>query len=125
MSEIYYTEEHEYIIVDGDTGTVGISDYAQEQLGDVVYIELPDVNVELSQKDEAGVIESVKIASEIYAPVSGEIVEVNEALNDNPALINEDSMGKGWLYKIKLSDESELEDLESEASYEEYLESLN
>ncbi len=125
MSDIYYTEEHEYIIVEDGVGTVGISEYAQEQLGDVVYVELPEVGTEMDQKDEAGVVESVKVASEIYTPVSGEIVEVNEGLDDNPALINEDPMGNGWIFKVKIADESELEDLQNEQDYADHVESLS
>lgn len=125
MSDIYYTEEHEYIIVEDGVGTVGISEYAEEQLGDVVYVELPEVGTEMDQKDEAGVVESVKVASEIYTPVSGEIVEVNEGLDDNPALINEDPMGNGWIFKVKIADESELEDLQNEQDYADHVESLS
>lgn len=124
MSDIYYTEEHEYIIVEDGVGTVGISEYAQQQLGDVVYVELPEVGTEMDQKDEAGVVESVKVASEIYTPVSGEIIEVNEGLGDNPALINEDAMGNGWIFKIKIADEAELEDLQNEQDYADHVASL-
>jgi len=124
MSDIYYTEEHEYIIVEGDIGTVGLSEYAQSQLGDVVYVELPDVGAEFEQKDETGVVESVKVASEIYTPVSGTVSEINEALTDTPDLINQDPMGNGWIYKITLSDTSELDDLKSENDYTEFLNDL-
>lgn len=124
MSEIYYTEEHEYITVDGDTGTVGISEYAQEQLGDIVYVELPKIGQVLQQTDEAGVVESVKIASEIYAPVSGEVVEVNDALSDNPGLVNSDPLGNGWFFKIRIEDASELDNLKTEDDYSEFVEGL-
>ena len=122
MSDIYYTNEHEYIIVDGKIGTVGISDYAQGQLGEVVFVDLPEVGTEFNASDEIGVIESVKVASELYSPVSGKIIEVNEALTENPDMINEDSEGNGWVFKIELTDEKELEDLKSENEYEEFLE---
>lgn len=125
MSTLFFTEDHEYILIeDNGIGMVGISDYAQQQLGDVVYVEAPDVGAVFSVGDEAGVVESVKIASELYAPVSGEVVEVNEALNDNPSLVNEDPMGNGWFYKIKLAEEAELEDLKDEADYLEFLEEI-
>lgn len=124
MSQIYFTDDHEYIKVDGDVGTVGITNYAQEQLGDVVFVELPDVGAQFGRGDDSGVVESVKVASEIYAPVSGEIVAVNEALNDNPALVNEDPMEGAWFYKIRLSDASELEPMKDEAAYNEYIATL-
>ena len=101
---IYFTEDHEYIRISGDTGTVGISDYAQGQLGDVVYVELPEVGAQFDQADETGVIESVKVASEIYSPVSGEIIEINEALGDSPSLVNDDPEVSG------LKDEDEYAD---------------
>lgn len=125
MSTLFFTEEHEYILVDDDgIGTVGISEYAQKQLGDIVYVETPEAGTAFESGDEAGVVESVKIASEIYSPVSGEVVEVNEVLADNPSLVNEDPLGDGWFFKIKLSDESELEDLKDEAEYQEFLDEL-
>jgi len=125
MSTLYFTEEHEYILVDDDgIGTVGISDYAQKQLGDIVYVETPETGASFESGDEAGVVESVKIASEIYCPVSGEVVEVNEVLADNPSLVNEDPVGDGWFFKIRLTDESELEDLKDEAEYQEFLDEL-
>ena len=121
MNDIYFTEDHEYIIVEDGIGTIGISEYAQGQLGDIVFVELPEIGTVLDQKDECAVIESVKIASEIYSPISGEIIEVNSALDDNPALINEDAIGNGWICKIKITDENELEDLQNENDYEEFL----
>ncbi|MET4700614.1 glycine cleavage system H protein [Constrictibacter sp. MBR-5] len=124
MADIYYTEDHEWISVEDGVGTVGITDYAQSQLGDVVYVELPDVGKELAQKDEAAVVESVKAASDVYAPVSGEVVEVNEALADTPGTVNESASSDGWFYKIKLSEPSELEDLMDEAAYQAFIEGL-
>ena len=119
-----YTKDHEYIRVEGDTAVVGISDYAQEQLGDVVYVELPQVGKALEKGGEAAVVESVKAASEIYAPVSGEVVEVNGALEGAPGTVNEDPAGKGWFLKLKLKDPSELEDLMSEEQYRAFVASL-
>ncbi|MEQ8440478.1 MAG: glycine cleavage system protein GcvH [Alphaproteobacteria bacterium] len=121
MADRKFSEEHEWVDVDGDVATVGITDHAQEQLGDIVFVELPDVGAEFGKDDETGVVESVKAASEVYAPVGGEIVEVNEALNDNPALVNEDAEGDGWFFKIKLSDASELDDLMSEKEYKDFI----
>lgn len=111
MSVVKYTKDHEWIRVEGDVGTVGVTDHAQHSLGDIVFIELPDVGREVARGDEAGVVESVKAASEVYAPVSGEILSVNEALNDNPALVNESAESEGWFYTIKLSDPAELDEL--------------
>ena len=119
-----YTEDHEWIIVDGDTATVGVTDYAQQQLGDVVFVETPDAGSAVSKGGDAGVIESVKAASEIYAPATGEIVEGNEALADDPAMINTAPEDAGWLFKMTLSDASELDDLMDEAAYKSYLEGL-
>ncbi|MBL6953350.1 MAG: glycine cleavage system protein GcvH [Alphaproteobacteria bacterium] len=118
MSEIYYTEDHEWILVEGDIGTCGISEFAQEQLGDIVYVELPEPGKVVAQNDELAVVESVKAASEIYAPVSGEITESNDELVDEPGKINEDAMGDGWFFKIRISDAKELEDLLDKAAYE-------
>ncbi|SDF40337.1 MULTISPECIES: glycine cleavage system protein GcvH [Thalassobaculum] len=114
---VKYTEDHEWVSVDGDVGTVGITAHAQEQLGDIVFVELPDVGKTVAKGDEAGVVESVKAASEIYAPVAGEIVEVNEALADAPGTANSDPTGAGWFFKVKLSDPSELDGLMDEAAY--------
>ena len=112
-----YTNDHEYIRIENDLGIVGITDYAQEQLGDIVFVELPDVGKVLKKGDEAAVIESVKAASEVYSPVSGEVVEVNTALGDAPDKVNAEAETGGWLYKIKLSDSSELDALMDEAAY--------
>ncbi|MEH3104788.1 MAG: glycine cleavage system protein GcvH [Sphingomonas phyllosphaerae] len=113
----YFTEDHEWIDVDGDTGTVGISDYAQGQLGDIVFVEVPDAGRSLSKGDEAAVVESVKAASDVYSPVSGNVLEGNPALTDEPALVNSDPEGDGWFFKITLSDASELDALMDETAY--------
>ena len=122
---VRYTKEHEYVRVEGDTAIVGISDYAQEQLGDVVYVELPEVGKTVAKGDEAAVVESVKAASEVYAPVSGEVVEVNAALESAPGTVNEDAAGKGWFVKLKLRDPAELEGLMTEEQYQEFLKSIS
>ncbi|MFM8700470.1 MAG: glycine cleavage system protein GcvH [Hyphomicrobiales bacterium] len=124
MSETRYSKDHEYIRIEGDVGIVGISDYAQSQLGDVVFVELPATGKALSKGAEAAVVESVKAASEVYAPMSGEVTAVNSALEKAPGTINEDPQGEGWFMKIKLSNPSELGDLMSEADYKAYLASL-
>jgi glycine cleavage system H protein len=120
-----YTKDHEYVRVEGDTGTVGITDYAQQQLGDVVYVELPAVGKAVSKGGEAAVVESVKAASEVYAPVSGEVVAVNSDLEGAPGTINEDPAGRGWFMKIKLKDQGELDGLMSEEQYQEFLKSIS
>ena len=107
----YYSEEHEWLTVEGDTATLGITSYAAEQLGEAVYVEQKDEGDAFAKTDEIGVVESVKAASEIYAPVDGEITEVNEILADNPAKLTEDPEGDGWIYKVKVSDASQLEEL--------------
>ena len=117
-----FSEDHEWISVEGDIGTVGITDFAQEQLGDVVFVEMPAVGTELSAGDEAGVVESVKAASEIYSPVTGEVTEVNAELEDNPGTVNSDPMSDGWFFKIKLSDPGELDDLMDAAAYKAFCE---
>ena len=111
MSKMYYTDEHEWLNVDGDVATVGITNHAQEQLGDLVFVELPDVGTELEQGDDGVVVESVKAASDVYAPASGTVVEVNSKLGEEPALVNAGAEGDGWLYKLKLSAASQLEDV--------------
>lgn len=113
----YFTEDHEWIDVDGDTGIVGISDYAQGQLGDIVFVEVPADGRALAKGDEAAVVESVKAASDVYAPVSGTVVEGNPALTDEPALANSDPEGEGWFFKITLSDPAELDALMDETAY--------
>ena len=124
MSTIRYSEDHEWISVAGGVGTVGVTDYAQEQLGDVVFVEVPEAGKDVEKGDEAAVIESVKAASELYAPVSGEVTEGNEALADEPGKVNSDPMGEGWFFKIKLSDPSELDALMDEAAYKSFVAGL-
>ena len=121
---LYFTKEHEWVRVEGDVATVGISDHAQEALGDIVFAEVPDAGRTVGKGDDAAVVESVKAASDVYAPVSGEVVEGNAALGDDPSLINRDPEGEGWFFKLKLSDSSELEGLMDEAAYREWVESL-
>lgn len=120
----YYTRDHEYIRVEGDTGTIGISDFAQGQLGDVVFVELPDLGKSLKKGGEAAVVESVKAASEVYAPVSGEVIAINGKLPDSPGAVNEDPAGAGWFLKIRIADAGELSALMSEAEYAAFLTSL-
>ena len=117
----YYSEEHEWLAVEGDTATLGITKHAAEQLGEVVFVEQQDVGEEFEKDSEIGVIESVKAASEIYAPVDGEILEVNAALADNPGALNEDPEGAAWIYKIKITDTAQLEDLMDEAAYKAFI----
>jgi glycine cleavage system H protein len=125
MASVRYTKDHEYIRVEGDTGVVGITDYAQEQLGDVVFVELPEVGKSVAKGNEAAVVESVKAASEIYAPVSGEVVAVNSELEGAPGTVNEDPSGKGWFLKLKLQDPAELESLMTEQQYQEFLKTIS
>ena len=120
----FYTEDHEWIAVDGDSGTIGISAYAAKALGDVVFVELPDIGAEFAKGDEAAVVESVKAASEVYAPIAGEVTAVNGDLEDEPATENEDPSGKGWFLKIKIADADELMTLMDEAAYKTYCEGL-
>lgn len=120
----YFTEDHEWIKVDGDSGTVGISPYAAGQLGDVVFVELPEIGREMTKGDEAAVVESVKAASEVYAPVAGEVTAVNEALEDAPETVNASADGDGWFLKMKIADASELESLMDEAAYKTYCDGL-
>lgn len=117
-----YAKSHEYVHVEGNTGTIGITDYAQKELGDVVFVELPQVGTELEAGDELGSIESVKAVSELFVPVSGEVIEVNEALADNPALVNTDPWGDGWMVRIRLADVTEVDELMTAEEYDEYLE---
>lgn len=114
---IKYTEDHEWIQVEGDIATVGITEHAQDALGDVVFVELPEVGKTYAQKDVAGVVESVKAAADVYMPVSGEVVEVNQALADEPSLANSDPMGAGWFFKVKLAKADEVAALMDEAAY--------
>jgi glycine cleavage system H protein len=124
MAELRFTKEHEWIRVEGDIGTVGISAYAQEQLGDVVYVEVPSVGKKVAKGGEAAVVESVKAASEIYAPVAGEITEGNAKLTAEPALVNSSPMGEGWFFKLKIANKKELADLMDEDAYKKFVESV-
>ena len=121
MAEVKYSEDHEWISIDGDVGTVGITDFAQEQLGDIVFVELPEAGTALGKGDQAGVVESVKAASEIYAPVAGEIVEANDILADTPETVNAAAESGGWFFKIKLADMTELDGLMDEAAYKAFI----
>ena len=121
MAQTLYTKDHEYVRVEGDVGVVGITDYAQNQLGDVVFVELPTVGKAFRKGEQAAVVESVKAASEVYAPISGEIIDANAALEDAPALVNEDSAGRGWFVKMRVADRTELDGLMDEAAYAEFL----
>ena len=123
MSETRYTEDHEWVRVDGAIATIGISNHAQEQLGDVVFVELPEVGRQVRQKGPMAVVESVKAASDVYAPVSGKVVEVNQALNDDPALVNSGAESSGWFCKLELADPGELEGLLDAAAYQALVES--
>ena len=124
MADVKYTNEHEWIRVDGDVGTIGITNYAQEQLGDVVFVDVPQVGRNVTKGESIAVVESVKAASDIFAPVSGEIVEANGALTDSPGDVNAEPMGKGWFFKLKLADKSELDGLMDEAAYDTFVKSL-
>jgi glycine cleavage system H protein len=119
-----YTRDHEWIRLDGGIATIGISDYAQAQLGDVVYVELPEIGKAFDKGAEAAVVESVKAASEVFAPVGGEVVDVNESLNDDPSLVNSDPTGKGWFLRLRVADPSQLDDLMSAEAYQDFVESL-
>jgi glycine cleavage system H protein len=125
MSTIRYTKDHEWIRLDGDTALVGISDYAQGQLGDVVFVELPEAGRMMAKGGEAAVVESVKAASEVYAPVAGEVVGVNEALTADPALVNRDPMGEGWFLRLKIADPAELDGLMDETAYAAFVKDLH
>ncbi len=126
MSDIKFTEDHEWIrMEDDDTGVCGITDYAQDQLGELVFVELPEVGIEVSQGSEAAVIESVKAAGELKAPVGGTIIEVNEVLADEPEIVNNDPQGDGWFIKIKVQDSSELDQLMDEDAYQKYVDGLD
>jgi len=125
MAGLKFTEEHEWIRVEGDVGTVGITAYAQEQLGDVVFVDLPQAGRKVEKGKEMAVVESVKAASEVFAPVSGEIVEANSALADDPAKVNADPQGNGWFVKIRLADPKQLDGLMDEAGYKKFVEGLH
>jgi len=121
---LYFTKEHEWVRIEGNVGTVGISDHAQEALGDIVFAEAPPSGRSLRKGEEAAVVESVKAASDVYSPISGSVIEGNEAIADDPALINRDPEGAGWFFKLEVSDPSELEGLMSEADYREWVKTL-
>jgi len=114
---LYYTEEHEWVAVNGDVATIGITDYAQGELGDVVFVELPEVGTQVKQMEPFGTIEAVKAVSDLFAPVSGEVVEINSKLSDEPEIVNKDPYGEGWMIKVKMSDTSELDGLLSPETY--------
>lgn len=119
--DVKYSKEHEWVLVEGNVATVGITDYAQDQLGDIVFVELPAVGDKVSKEDAFGVVESVKAVSDIYAPVSGKVLEVNDDLPENPEMLNEDPYGDGWMIKIEMNDPDELQELMTAAEYEEYV----
>ena len=121
---VRYTEDHEWLNVEGDIATVGITHHAQDALGDVVFVDLPEIGRSYAQKDIAGVVESVKAASDVYSPVSGEVVEANGALEEDPALVNSDAEEDGWFFKLRLTDASELESLMDEAAYTKFVAGL-
>ena len=120
----YFTDEHEWVDVQGEIATIGITDYAQNQLGDIVFVDLPSEGATFDKGDDVAVVESVKAASDVYAPVSGEVIEVNVALQEEPALINSDAEEDGWFFKLRLTDFTELEGLMDEAAYIKYLKDL-
>ncbi|NDH60904.1 MAG: glycine cleavage system protein GcvH [Alphaproteobacteria bacterium] len=124
MADVKYSEEHEWIRVEGDTGTIGITQYAQEQLGDVVFVDVPAAGRKVAKGESVAVVESVKAASDIYAPVSGEVIESNAALADTPGDVNAEPMGKGWFFRIRMSDKGELAGLMDEAAYTAFVKSL-
>jgi glycine cleavage system H protein len=124
MSDIRFTKDHEWISLAGDIGTVGITDYAQGQLGDVVFVDLPEIGRKADQGKEIAVVESVKAASEIYAPVAGAVIEVNKALADNPALVNQDPRGGGWFLKLRVADKKQMAGLMNEAAYAAFVKGL-
>lgn len=120
----YFTEDHEWVDVEGEIATVGITEYAQEQLGDIVFVELPAEGATFDKGDDAAVVESVKAASDVYSPVSGEVIEANGALEDEPALVNSDAEEDGWFFKLRLTDAAELESLMNEAAYAKFIAGL-
>ena len=120
---VYYTEEHEWIRVEGDEATVGITDFAQGQLGDIVFVELPESGRQVTKGGEAAVVESVKAASDVYAPVSGEVVEANSALDADPSLVNNDPQGEGWFFRLRLADPSQLDGLMDAEAYQAFVDS--
>ena len=125
MSTVKYTRDHEWVRVEGDVAVIGITDYAQTQLGDVVYVELPELGRRVAQGKEAAVVESVKAASEVYAPISGEVIAVNDALSGEPGKVNADPMGEGWFLKLRIADAKQLDALMDEAAYNAFVEGLH
>jgi glycine cleavage system H protein len=123
-SDFYFSKDHEWVKVTGSKATVGITEFAQKQLGDVVYVEFPQVGTNLEFHQTIGVIESVKAVSDVYSPISGEVIEVNEALNNSPELVNQDPHGQGWIIRLKIKDSKDLENLMRASEYEKYLEGL-
>lgn len=121
-SDLKYTKEHEWVSLDGDVATIGITDYAQGELGDIVFVELPSVGDNIAQMDSFGTIEAVKAVSDLYAPVSGEVVEINEALEDDPLVVNRDPYGDGWMVKVRVSDAGQVEQLLDSSAYKAILE---
>ncbi|HUC09516.1 MAG TPA: glycine cleavage system protein GcvH [Stellaceae bacterium] len=122
MTAVRFSKDHEWVRCDGDVAVIGITDYAQSQLGDVVYVELPEIGRQVEQGGEAAIVESVKAASDVYAPVSGEVVEINDALAADPAKVNADPMGEGWFIKLRLADPHQLDGLMDEAAYQRFVE---
>ncbi len=122
MATVYYTTDHEYVSVDGDVAAIGITEHAQEALGDIVFVEVPETGKSFAKGDDAAVVESVKAASDVFAPVAGEVVEVNGDLADNPSLVNEDAQGKAWFFKLKLSNKTELDGLMDADAYAKFVE---
>jgi glycine cleavage system H protein len=124
VTETLFSEDHEYIRIENGVGTIGITDYAQKALGDVVYVELPKIGAKVQKGGAAGVVESVKSASEVYSPVAGEVVEINAALSTDPALVNQDPQGKAWFFKVKISNDDDLKSLKDENAYNAYVQGL-
>ena len=124
MASVKYTEEHEWVRLDGDVATIGITDYAQQQLGDVVFVEVPQVGRKVEKGESVAVVESVKAASDIFAPVSGEVVEANAALADSPGDVNAEPTGKGWFFKLRVADKAQLDGLMDEAAYDAFVKNL-
>jgi len=122
--DLKYTEEHEWVRKEGSVGVCGITDYAQEMLTDIVYVELPEVDIEIGQGEQVAVVESVKAVSDVYAPLSGTIVEINEELEDSPEVVNDDPYGDGWIFKIEIADDDELEELMDAEEYAAFIESM-
>ena len=125
MSTVKYTKDHEWVRIDGDVAVVGITDYAQTQLGDVVYVELPELGRRVDQGKEAAVVESVKAAAEVYAPISGEVIAVNDGLSGEPGRVNSDPMGEGWFMKLRIANPKEIDDLMDEKTYSGFVEGLH